>query len=55
MIDGNMKEYPQQVKNIIKNGNTAGFHSVSHDIHKLYVTSTSAKRNLIQMIKLFIR
>ncbi|EGT4019523.1 polysaccharide deacetylase family protein [Clostridioides difficile CD45] len=43
MIDGNMKEYPQQVKNIIKNGNTAGFHSVSHDIHKLYVTSTSAK------------
>ena len=43
MIDGNMKEYPQQVKNIIKNGNTAGFHSVSHDVHKLYVTSTSAK------------
>lgn len=43
MIDGNMKEYPQQVKNIIKNGNTAGFHSASHDIHKLYVTSTSAK------------
>ncbi|HBG5346545.1 TPA: polysaccharide deacetylase [Clostridioides difficile] len=43
MIDGNMKEYQQQVKNIIKNGNTAGFHSVSHDIHKLYVTSTSAK------------
>ncbi|HBE8453346.1 TPA: polysaccharide deacetylase [Clostridioides difficile] len=43
MIDGNMKEYPQQVKNIIKNGNAAGFHSVSHDIHKLYVTSTSAK------------
>lgn len=43
MIDGNMKEYLQQVKNIIKNGNTAGFHSVSHDIHKLYVTSTSAK------------
>lgn len=43
MIDGNMKEYPQQVKNIIKSGNTGGFHSVSHDIHKLYVTSRSAK------------
>ena len=43
MIDGNMKEYPQQVKNIIKNGNTAGFHSVSHDIHKLYKTNKSAK------------
>lgn len=43
MIDGNMKAYPQQVKNIIKNGNTAGFHSVSHDIHKLYATNTSAR------------
>ena len=43
MINGNMKAYPEQVKNIVKNGNTAGFHSVSHDIHKLYVSKTSAK------------
>lgn len=43
MINGNMQAYPEQVKNIVKNGNTAGFHSVSHDIHKLYVSKTSAK------------
>ena len=43
MINGNMQAYPEQVKNIVKNGNTAGFHSVTHDIHKLYVSKTSAK------------
>lgn len=43
MIDRNMKNYPNQVKNIVNNGNTAGFHSVSHDIHKLYENDTSAK------------
>ena len=43
MINSNMQAYPEQVKNIVKNGNTAGFHSVSHDIHKLYVSKTSAK------------
>ena len=43
MINGNMQAYPKQVKNIVENGNTAGFHSVSHDIHKLYVSKTSAK------------
>ena len=43
MIDRNMKLYPNQVKNIIENGNTPGFHSVSHDIHKLYKTNKSAK------------
>ena len=43
MINNNMQAYPEQVKNIVKNGNTAGFHSVTHDIHKLYVSKTSAK------------
>ncbi len=43
MIDRNMKLYPSQVKRIVENGNTAGFHSVSHDIHKLYKTNKSAK------------
>ena len=38
-----MQAYPEQVKNIVENGNTAGFHSVTHDIHKLYVSKTSAK------------
>lgn len=44
MIDRNMKTYPEQVKNIINNGNTAGFHSVSHDIHELYKSNVSAKK-----------
>ena len=43
MINNNMQAYPEQVKNIVENGNTAGFHSVSHDIQKLYVSKTSAK------------
>lgn len=43
MINGNMEEYPEQVKNAVKNGNSVGFHSVSHDVNKLYKTSTSAK------------
>ncbi|WP_042274922.1 polysaccharide deacetylase family protein [Faecalimicrobium dakarense] len=43
MIDRNMKSYPEQVKNIVESGNTAGFHSVSHDIHKLYKKNISAK------------
>lgn len=43
MIDRNMKNYPEQVKNIVESGNTAGFHSVSHDIHELYRNSISAK------------
>ena len=43
MINNNMQAYPEQVKNIVENGNTAGFHSVSHDVHKLYVSKTSAK------------
>ena len=43
MINNNMQAYPKQVKNIVENGNTAGFHSVTHDIHKLYVSKTSAK------------
>ena len=43
MINPNMQAYPQQVKNIVSNGNTAGFHSVSHDIHKSYATDNSAK------------
>lgn len=43
MIDRNMRKYPEQVKNIIESGNTAGFHSVSHDIHKLYENYSSAK------------
>ena len=43
MVDGNMKAFPEQVKNTLKQGNAIGFHSVTHDIHKLYKTDMSAK------------
>ncbi len=43
LIDRNMKKYPDKVKSIVENGNTAGLHSVSHDIHKLYKTKEAAK------------
>lgn len=43
MVNGNMKAYPNQVKNALKNGNSIGFHSVSHDIHKLYKTINTPK------------
>lgn len=43
LIDRNMKIYPEKVKKIVESGNTAGLHSVSHDIHKLYKTNKSAK------------
>lgn len=43
LIDQNMKNYPNQVKQIVESGNAAGLHSVSHDIHKLYESTNSAK------------
>lgn len=43
MIEGNMKSYTKQVENIAKSENTVGFHSVSHDINKLYSSINSAK------------
>ena len=43
MIDKNMRTYPNAVKMIIERGNTPGFHSVSHDINRLYKTNKSAK------------
>jgi peptidoglycan-N-acetylglucosamine deacetylase len=36
MINRNMKNYPEQVKNIVDDGHTPAFHSVTHNIHKLY-------------------
>lgn len=43
MIDSNMRKFPQQVRNIVNSGNTAGFHSVTHDINELYKTEFAAK------------
>lgn len=43
MIDRNMKVYPDKVKMVLDTGNSVGLHSVSHNIHKLYETKTSAK------------
>lgn len=53
MIDRNMKNYPDQVKSIIENGNTAGFHTVSHDINKLYKNCNSAKEEFDINMKTF--
>lgn len=53
MIDGNMKSYPNQVKNALEAGNSIGFHSVSHDIHKLYKTPMSAKKEFDTCQKTF--
>ena len=36
MINGNMLKYPEQVKSIVDNGHIPAFHSVTHNIHKLY-------------------
>jgi peptidoglycan/xylan/chitin deacetylase (PgdA/CDA1 family) len=36
MIDRNMMKYPTQVKRIVDEGHSAGYHSVSHDIKLLY-------------------
>ena len=38
MIEGNMKQYPEQLKRIAQEGHSMGFHSVSHDISILYKT-----------------
>ncbi|GAA0705744.1 polysaccharide deacetylase family protein [Paraclostridium ghonii] len=38
MIDGNMKQHPEQLKRIAQEGHSMGFHSVSHDISVLYKT-----------------
>lgn len=36
MIDKNMRNHSMQVKRIVDEGHSAGFHSVSHDINLLY-------------------
>lgn len=41
MIEGNMKNHKEEVKNIQKEGHSVGFHSVSHDIKQLYKTPES--------------
>lgn len=38
MIDGNMKSHKDEVKRVASGKHGLGFHSVSHDIHKLYVS-----------------
>ena len=38
MIDGNMKRYPDEVKRVQEEGNSVGFHSVTHEVKSLYKT-----------------
>lgn len=37
-IDGNMKKYPQEVNELVEDGHSIGFHTVSHDKEILYST-----------------
>ncbi|MCC0704787.1 polysaccharide deacetylase [Clostridioides sp. ES-S-0049-02] len=36
MLNQNMKNHKEEVKRVLEEQNSIGFHSVSHDIHKLY-------------------
>lgn len=36
MIEGNMRKYKDELKRIADEGHSLGFHSVSHDVKKLY-------------------
>ncbi|PLS17844.1 hypothetical protein CVD28_09085 [Bacillus sp. M6-12] len=36
LVEPNMKQYPQYVKQIVRDGHYVGLHSVSHDKNKLY-------------------
>ncbi|MCC0709221.1 polysaccharide deacetylase family protein [Clostridioides sp. ES-S-0190-01] len=36
MLNQNMKKHKEEVKRVLEEQNSIGFHSVSHDIHKLY-------------------
>ncbi|MDB0440030.1 polysaccharide deacetylase [Clostridioides difficile] len=36
MLNQNMKNHKEEVKRVLEEKNSIGFHSVSHDIHKLY-------------------
>lgn len=38
MIDGNMKAHKEEVNRVVEGKHGLGFHSVSHDIHKLYTS-----------------
>lgn len=38
LIDGNMKKHESEVKRIVEEGSSVGFHSVSHDKEVLYKT-----------------
>ncbi|MEG1312382.1 MAG: polysaccharide deacetylase family protein [Romboutsia sp.] len=38
MIEGNMRTYSDELKNIEKEGHSIGFHSITHDIKQLYKT-----------------
>lgn len=41
MIEGNMRQYPEQLKRMAEDGHSMGFHSVTHDIKKLYKSTES--------------
>ncbi|MGL5640819.1 MAG: polysaccharide deacetylase family protein [Paraclostridium sp.] len=42
MVEGNMRKYPEQLKDMANQNHSLGFHSVSHNINVLYKTPQSA-------------
>ncbi|WP_144553954.1 polysaccharide deacetylase family protein [Bacillus sp. X1(2014)] len=48
MIDGNIKRYPEEVKLMVKSGETVGLHSVSHSQKKFYKSKKTVLNELNQ-------
>lgn len=53
MVNGNMKLYPDAVRDVVNSGNVVGLHSVSHDIKQLYKTNMAAKEEFDICAKTF--
>ncbi len=53
MLNQNMKNHKEEVRRVLEEENSIGFHSVSHDIHKLYKSPEVTVGNLIHAIILY--
>lgn len=40
VLDGNMRNFPEYTKRIIEEGHSIGLHGISHDMNRLYFTSS---------------
>jgi len=48
MIDGNIRRYPDSVKQMVQHHESVGLHSVSHDVKKFYASVNSVLGELTQ-------